>query len=90
MSFQWDASKAESNRRKHGIDFSDAATALADASALTTRDLFLVGEDRWVTTGLDATGRLLVVVYTWRGDEIRLISARRATPREWREYEVAR
>ena len=45
------------------------------------------GEERWITLGLDAFGRVLVVVYTWRGERLRLISARNATPRERRRYE---
>jgi len=48
------------------------------------------GEGRWVTLGLDGLGRVLVVVYTWRGEKLRLISVRRATPRERRQYEEAR
>jgi len=44
-------------------------------------------EERWVTMGLDATGRVLVVVYTWRAESVRLISARKATARERRRYE---
>jgi hypothetical protein len=46
--------------------------------------------DRWVTLGTDALGRLLVVAYTWRDDELRLISARKATRTEWRQYESKR
>lgn len=53
----------------------------------TIRDPFSEDEERWVTVGKDAAGRLLVVVYTWRGDRARLISARLATPREKSEYE---
>ena len=90
MSFEWNAAKAKENLRKHGIDFADAATALEDESALTMRDTFSAEEKRWITLGMDALGRLLVVVYTWRGDQIRLISARQATQREWRQYEGKR
>jgi len=53
-------------------------------------DLSSVDEERWVTMGLDASGRLLVVVYTWRGERVRLISAREATPRERSQYEEVR
>ena len=67
MSFEWNAAKAKENLRKHGIDFADAATALEDESALTMRDTFSAEEKRWITLGMDALGRLLVVVYTWRG-----------------------
>ncbi len=83
---QWDLEKAFANWRKHGIDFADAATVLEDEFALTVED---DGDDeeRFVTLGEDALGRVLVVVYTWRGDEPRLISARKAEPRERRQYE---
>jgi len=74
--YEWDPAKARRNLRKHGIDFADAATALEDEAALTMRDPFSVKGERWITLGMDALGRLLVVVYTWRGDRIRLISAR--------------
>ena len=90
VSLEWNAAKAKENLRKHGIDFADAATALEDESALTMQDAFSAEEERWITLGMDALGRLLVVVYTWRGDLIRLISARQATPREWRQYEGKR
>ena len=86
---EWDPEKAAANRRKHGVDFGDAVTALSDEMALTTPE-DTEEEDRSVTLGMDALGRLLVVVYTWRGDEVRVISARRATPAERREYEAKR
>jgi hypothetical protein len=81
----WDPEKAAANLRKHGVDFADAATALSDEAALTIPD-DAGGEERFVTLGMDALGRVLVVVYTWRGDDVRLISARRATARERRRY----
>lgn len=56
-------------------------TALEDERALTDRDMSSEDEERWVTMGIDAEGRVLVVVYTWRGENLRLISARNATPR---------
>ena len=87
VSFEWDARKAATNLRKHAIDFADAATALEDDSALTMRDDFCDEEERWITLGLDVLGRLIVVVYTWRGNNIRLISARTATASERRQYE---
>ncbi len=88
--FEWDEEKAEENLRKHGIDFADAATALNDTMALTIQDPASDEESRFVTLGVDALERLLVVVYTWREDRIRLISARRATRRERRQYEGKR
>ncbi len=86
MSFEWDNQKAAANLRKHGVDFADAATVFADDLAITVPDE-QSQEDRFVTLGVDALGRLLVVVYTWRGENVRIISARRATRRERREYE---
>ena len=86
---EWDLEKAFANWRKHRIDFADAATVLEDEFALTVQDDD-PDEDRYVTLGEDALGRVLVVVYTWRGDEPRLISARKAEPRERRQYETNR
>jgi uncharacterized protein len=74
---------------KHGVDFADAATVLHDEQAITVRD-DEGGEERYVTIGVDALGSVLVVVYTWRGERPRLISARRAKPRERQQYEVKR
>jgi uncharacterized DUF497 family protein len=85
--FEWDARKASLNLKKHGVDFADAATALEDPLAATIEDRHSSGESRHVSLGRDALGRLLVVVYTWRGETIRLISARQATSRERRHYE---
>ena len=69
--------------RKHGVNFADAVFALED-------DENSVGEERFVTMGTDAVGRLLVVIYTWRGEHIRVISARKATRRERAAYEGER
>jgi uncharacterized DUF497 family protein len=77
------------NVRKHDVSFADAVSSLEDERALTIQDPFSDEEERWVTMGLDALGRLLVVVYTWRGENVRLISARKATARERRRYEEA-
>ena len=87
MRVTWDPEKAKLNRRKHGIRFSDAEGVLFDPHALTEEDQAADGEQRYVTIGLDSLGRVLVVVYTYRGDDIRLISARRATRKERRSYE---
>ena len=86
--FEWAPEKAALNLQTHGVDFADAATVLSDDLAMTTLDDSSHNEERFVTVGLDALGRLLVVVYTWRGARrIRLISARPATARERRQYE---
>lgn len=87
---QWDRDKAEANRSKHGVDFADAATVLADDWALTRPDDEDPNEERFVTLGMDALGRVLVVVFAWRGQEVRLISARKATASERKQYEKGR
>jgi uncharacterized DUF497 family protein len=83
---EWDPAKAKANRRKHGIDFADAATVLLDELATTIRD-DSADEERYVTIGTDALGRVLVVVYSWAEGGIRLISARKPTKKERRQYE---
>ena len=87
MSFEWDPEKALANARKHGVEFADAVASLEDENAITVPDEDAEGEERFVTLGRDAFGRLLVVVYTWREGNIRLISARRANKRERTTYE---
>lgn len=86
VTFEWDEQKRRSNLRKHRIDFADAVTALDDPGALTMPDAESDEEDRFVTLGADLFGRLLIVVYTWRDDTVRLISARKATPSERKQY----
>ncbi|MBI3826332.1 MAG: BrnT family toxin [Candidatus Rokubacteria bacterium] len=90
MEFEWDPGKAATNLRKHGVDFADAGTVLHDEQAITIHDDSADDEARFVTLGMDALGRTLVVVYTWRDERPRLISARRATRSERRQYEGAR
>jgi len=90
VEIEWDPPKATANLRKHGVDFADAGTVFHDEQAITITDESSEGEDRFVTLGMDALGRILVVVYTWRKDRPRLLSARKATPRERRQYEEAR
>jgi uncharacterized DUF497 family protein len=70
------------NLRKHGVSFADAEGVFMDPLALHR-----IGEERFVAIGAGSAGHLLVVVYTLRGEAIRLISARRATPVEIRAYE---
>jgi uncharacterized protein len=85
MGFQWDPAKARENLRKHGIDFADAVGGFDDPMALTEPDSH-PAQERFLTLGLDLLLRIVVVNWTWRGEEIRLISARRATRRERQEY----
>lgn len=86
--FEWDPAKAASNQRKHGISFAEAATVFFDPLSITVPDpLHSVDEGRFVITGLSYQRRYLVVVHADRGDRIRIISARPATPSERNEYE---
>jgi len=87
MLYEWDNNKAQSNLKKHGINFADAVAVFSDDLAATVMDEY-PDEERFVTMGIDAFGQILVVVYTWRGeDTIRVISARKATRSERRQYE---
>ena len=88
MDFEWDDSKAESNERKHGVSFTEAMTVLADPLSLTGYDPdHSDDEDRFITMGLSAAGRLLLVSHTDRGEKVRIISARKASWPERRDYE---
>ena len=87
MRIIWDPEKAKANFLKHGVRFSDVESVLFDPMALTREDEANDPEQRFVSIGTDALDRVVVVVYTYRGDDIRLISARRATPREKKCYE---
>jgi len=86
---EWDPEKAAQNLKKHGVDFADAATVLSDELAVTILD-DSEDEERFVTMGTDALGRVLVVAYAWPGEEPRIISARKATRPERRQYESKR
>jgi len=83
----WDTNKAEINFKKHGIRFSDAEMVLYDSFAMTLEEHIVLNEQRYVTVGSDAVGRIITVVYSYRKDTIRLISARKATPKERKQYE---
>lgn len=87
MKIFFDPKKASSNHRKHGIRFSDAEHVLFDSMALTREDYDIEGEQRFVSIGADSIGRIVVVVYMYVGEDVRLISARLATSREREYYE---
>jgi len=87
--YEWDPAKAAMNYRKHGIHFADAVGTLEDDRAITIPDSS-AEEERFKTLGTDFLGRVLVVVYTHRGERIRLISARRATALQRSVYEGKR
>jgi uncharacterized DUF497 family protein len=90
MEFEWDSRKARSNLLKHGIDFADAVGVLEDELGLTIRSEIVEDEQRFVTIGSDFILRTLVVVYTYRTNRIRIVSARPATRRERQTYEQRR
>jgi len=88
MIFEWDPGKAALNRKKHGVDFSDALGVLEDELAITIEDSDAEGELRFITIGTDYTLKIVVVIYASRvADVIRIISARKATKKERLTYE---
>ena len=88
LQFEWDEAKATANARKHGVSFEEALTIFGDSNALTIFDTGHSSlEDRFIDIGLSTSGNVLVVVYTERSASIRIISCRKATPAEWRQYE---
>ena len=88
LTFEWDREKAKGNLEKHGVSFSEAATVFGDPLSLTIEDPdHSIDEQRFVTLGQSYRGQLLVVAHTDEDDGIRIISARRATRRERRDYE---
>lgn len=92
--FDWDPEKAKLNLRKHGVGFERAATMFRDPHAVSIPDEeHSEDEERWVTIGLDTSGNLLVVMHTFEEAaptrcRIRLISARKATKKEAKQYEI--
>ena len=93
FSFEWDPAKAKANWRKHGVNFEDAAGLFLDPLAISVPDdKHSEAEERWVTMGRDRRGLVLVIIHTLpeslvKQRKIRIISARKATKREVRQYE---
>ena len=87
MDYQWDPDKARINLRKHGISFADAVLVFEDDAAITVEDEH-DQEERYISIGMDAQSRILVVVFTWRNNSIRIISARKTTLSERKQYEA--
>lgn len=87
MRFQYDPAKAASNLKKHGVSFADAEGVFFDPLAIHQLDPDLKGEERFIAVGMGSAGIILVIVYTLRSDEIRIISARYATRHEVKNYE---
>ena len=92
IDFDWDPTKAATNRAKHGVAFEEAMLVFDDPLALSLRDDdHSLDEERWITLGATAADRLVVVVHTFRESSdgeilVRIISARRPTRRETRQY----
>ncbi|MFQ5740986.1 MAG: BrnT family toxin [Acidobacteriota bacterium] len=86
--FEWDAVKAEANRRKHGVTFDEAITAFSDPLAMLLSDPeHSIGEQRYIVLGTSTQRRLPVVAFAERPPRTRLISGRQATRMERRQYE---
>lgn len=92
LRFEWDDRKASANRRKHQVDFEEAATVLGDRLSITVPDSAhsRKGDQRWITVGMSRNRRLTVVIHSDQGDSVRIISARHATRKEQRNYEEER
>jgi uncharacterized DUF497 family protein len=86
MEIEFDPAKAARNLKKHGVRFEEAASCLFDPLARVQEDPDAEGEQRFVLLGMSCAGRLLVVIYTLRGEQVRLISARKPTKREEKSY----
>ena len=87
MSFEYDPQKAKTNQQKHGLSFAEAEMVFFDPLAIHDIDPESITEERFIAVGMGNNELLLVVIYTMRGDIIRLISARRATKKEKKTYE---
>ena len=86
--FEWDPGKAEKNLKIHGVSFDEASTAFQDSLSLTIYDpLHSDKEDRSVLIGYSNRSRLLVIVHTEKENNVRIISARKATKKERKQYE---
>jgi len=86
MEIEYDSREAAANLKKHGVSFEEAEAALFDPLALSIEDTDAEGESRWLLIGMVGRMQILTVIYTLRGDRIRIISARRSTKRELQEY----
>ena len=87
MTSDFDPKKEAANLKKHGVSLSEADGVLNDPLAITVEDESAEGEQRFVTIGTNVFGSLMVVVHTPRGDDVRIISVRKAGPKERRAYE---
>jgi uncharacterized DUF497 family protein len=90
LTFEWDEAKDKTNRTKHGISFAEAKTVFGDPRSITIVDeQHSNEEDRYIDIGMSSAGRLIVVSYTERDPNIRIISCRKATKSEQKTYDKA-
>ena len=88
LNFEWDEEKAKKNLRNHQVSFEEAKVVFKDSFLITYPDpKHSIGEQRYLNIGLSARGQVLIVVHTERGEKIRIISCRKATTSERRDYE---
>jgi uncharacterized DUF497 family protein len=88
VNFEWDPDKAKQNRRKHRVSFHEAATVFGDPFSETYPDPdHSASEQRFITVGMSSAGRVLIVAHADRNEIIRIISARKTTQRERKQYE---
>ena len=88
LGFEWDEEKAKANLKKHRVSFDEATTVFADPFSMTIRDPdHSAYEQRYIDIGTSDKGHVMVVVYTERGSNIRIVSCRKATPPERKLYE---
>ncbi|MEI8352997.1 MAG: BrnT family toxin [Lentisphaerota bacterium] len=88
MNFEWDTHKADCNLKKHGVSFHEASYVLGDPLSITYPDPdHSMNEHRFITVGTSRSGRVLMVAHTYRGNNVRIISARKTTRQEQRHYE---
>jgi len=88
LGFEWDEAKAKANLKKHRVGFDEGTTVFTDPFSITIHDPdHSADEQRYVDIGSSDKGRVLVVVYTERGSNIRIVSCRKATPSERKLYE---
>jgi uncharacterized DUF497 family protein len=87
ISSTFDPGKDAANRKKHGISLAEGDGVLHDPLALTIEDSSALGEQRFISIGMNMFGQLRVVVYALRAEDARIISVRKAEPKEIRAYE---
>lgn len=87
MNYEWDPAKAATNFKKHGVRFADASLSLEDPPGFSVPDPDDVSEPRFIFLNADPSGRVLVTMYTVRGQVARIISSRKASRAERRTYE---